>query len=114
MKHLADIRLSHNLLLALDELRGNLFAEFDIDAMVLYGSVARGEDDEESDQDLLILTARPLPRPVRHRITDIVFEVNLQYGTNISTLVLDRGSWESGPTSVLPIHDEILREGILV
>jgi predicted nucleotidyltransferase len=99
---------------ALDELRRRLLGSFDIEAMNIFGSVMRGEADEESDIDLLIITARPLQRPLRHQITDIVFEINLRYGTNFSTLVVDRASWETGMLSVLPLHDEIVREGVAV
>ncbi|MEK9136627.1 MAG: nucleotidyltransferase domain-containing protein, partial [Bacteroidota bacterium] len=82
------------------------------DGIVLYGSFSRGESDEESDIDLLVFTRLPLQRKVRHQITDTVFEVNLKYDTNFSTLVVDRASWESGIFSILPVRDEILRDGI--
>ena len=97
---------------ALGELRRRLFDECDIESLILYGSVARGEADEESDLDLLIVTAQPFTRTARHEITDLVFEVNLLYGTNFSTLVVDRSSWEAGAFSVLPLREEILNEGI--
>ena len=42
----------------------------------------------------------------------MVFEVNLRYNTNFSTLVVDRISWEEGPISVLPIQDEILKDSV--
>ena len=64
-----------------------LYGQFHVVRVLLYGSVARGEADEESGIDLLILTAKPLSRPARHDITDVVFDVNLHYGTNFSTLV---------------------------
>ncbi len=98
--------------LALDELRRKVLHEFEIKGFVLYGSVARGEADEESDLDLLIVTARPLVRTERHKITDLVFETNLRHGTNFSSLVVDRYSWEEGPLSILPLREEILQEGI--
>jgi predicted nucleotidyltransferase len=98
---------------ALNELRGILSDEFAVQALVLYGSVARGEADEESDLDLLVVTDQPLTRVARHqKITDMVFEINLRYSTNISTLVVDRNSWEVGVVSVLPLKDEILKDGI--
>jgi predicted nucleotidyltransferase len=109
-----DIVLTSNQYQALTELRRKLFDEFDIEAMVLYGSVVRGEADEESDLDLLILTSKPLTRPMRHKITDVVFELNLRYDTNFSSLVIDQHCWEEGYISVLPIRDEILKEGILI
>lgn len=112
MKRLEDISLTPNQNQALTELRRRLFDEFEIEALILYGSIARGEADEESDFDLLILTARPLTRPARHKITNVVFEVNLHYGTNFSTLVVDRRSWDIGAIAVLPLRDEIIKDGI--
>jgi predicted nucleotidyltransferase len=108
---LNDIVLSPNQRQALAELRKRLL-QSDVEEIILYGSVARREADEESDLDLLILTRRPFSRSERHMITDAVFEINLRYSTNFSTLVIDRNAWETGMVSVLPIRDEILREGI--
>ena len=112
MKRFDNVTLAPNQYQALDELHRRLFDEFDIEAVTLYGSVARGEADEESDLDLLIVTAHPFTRPACHGITDVVFEVNLLYGTNFSTLVVDRNSWEVGVFSVLPLREEILKDGI--
>ena len=99
---------------ALREIKRRLQETGEIEALVLYGSYARGQGDEESDVDLLVVTARPLTRWERHRITNIVFEVNLQHDTNFSTLVVDAKSWETGIISVLPIRDEIIRDGVQV
>lgn len=99
---------------ALALIQRRLREKFRVEAMMLYGSVARGEADDESDIDLLILTQNQLSRLERHQITGIVFEVNLEYGTNFSTLVATRDSWESGLPSVLPIRQQILKEGIAV
>lgn len=114
MRRLQDGDLTPNEDQALGELRRRLIELFQTEAIVLFGSRARGEADGESDVDLLILTRDPLTRRERHRITDVIFEVNLHYDTNFSSLVIDRDSWERGPVSVLPIRDEILRDGILV
>ena len=112
MKTLDEIRLTPSQRQALSELQQQLYGSFGIQAISLFGSFARGEADQESDIDLLIITKRPLKRTVRHQITEIVFEVNLKYDTNFSTLVIDRLSWEEGLISVLPLRDEILKEGI--
>lgn len=114
MKQLSDITLSENQLKALISIQNQLHEKFQVDTIILYGSVARGTQDIESDLDLLILTPEPLARIVRHQITDLIFDVNLQYDTNVSSLVVDEESWEKGAASVLPIHDEIMREGIAV
>lgn len=112
MRHLDDVTLAPYQRDALVELRQRLSVEFEIEGVVLFGSAVRGEADEESDLDLLILTKKPMTRPNRHQITDLIFDINLRHGTNLSSLVIDRETWERGVVSVLPIHDEILRDGV--
>jgi predicted nucleotidyltransferase len=114
MKSIGTIFFTESHREALSEIKRNLREKFDIKAFVLYGSVARGQADEESDVDLLVVTCKPLTRFERHEITDAVFDVNLRFNTNFSTLVVDSESWETGMISVLPIRDEILRDGIPV
>ena len=62
VKRIEDISLSQNQHRALSELRERLFAEFDIEDLILYGSIVWGEADEESDIDVLVVTPRPLTR----------------------------------------------------
>ncbi len=115
MKRIKSINLNSNEQHALTELRQRLDKELPIEDIILYGSVARGEADQESDIDLLILTKWRLTRITRHnKITNEVFEVNLKYSTNISTLVVDIDSWKNGAVSILPFRDEVLKEGILL
>ena len=104
--------LSSTQLDALSEIKEKVSRHFEVVDFFLYGSAARGDAEDESDLDLMILVSEPLSRSKRHEITDIVFDVNLRFETNFSTLVVDRKSWESGLISVLPFRDEIKREGI--
>lgn len=114
MKQADDIPMAPRQRQALREIKRRLPANLNVRSLVLYGSFARGQADEESDLDLLVVTANQLTRFERHEITDVVFEVNLKHDTNFSTLVVDLKSWETGLFSVLPIRDEIIRDGIQV
>jgi predicted nucleotidyltransferase len=112
MKMLHDLRLPKPLGDALQAARDRITAEFSVDRIVLFGSVVQGKTDEESDVDLLIvLTERPSGQ-MRDRITGLILDINLEYGTNLSELIVDRQTWDYGLPSVLPIHQEIEEEGI--
>ena len=97
---------------ALAELKERIAATYPVVRFTLFGSAARGEMDEESDVDLLVLTEKPLMWKERDAISDETFRVNLRYDTNISVLIVDLHNWEAGPISVMPIREEIRQEGI--
>jgi len=113
MKTIDQIGLTSVQKRALDEINELLRKSFSIESITLFGSMSRGEADAESDIDILIITNELLNRETRHHITDIVFEINLRYDTNFSTLVLDKTNWE-GVYSVLPLKKEILRDGVIL
>jgi len=112
VKRFEDLSLSDNERMALSRVKERLRRQFGVKRLALFGSLARGEADEESDVDLLVLTSRPLNRAERHLITDLVCDVNLEYGTNLSTLVIDEESWERGLVSLLPIRQAIEQDGV--
>lgn len=111
---LEDINLSQEEYQALRRIKSAVTGQFDIDNILLFGSVARGQADEESDIDLLIMTKEPLNRWERHEITDAVCDINLEYGTNFSTTVVDSHTWAHGPMSLLNIYADVERDGIPV
>lgn len=81
--------------------------------VILFGSKARGDDDTESDIDLLVLTDEPVTWAERKEINDSLFEIQLKYDVIISTLITTVTDWNEGVFSVLPIHDEISTQGII-
>jgi predicted nucleotidyltransferase len=109
---LHDLQLPKSLRDALQTARDRISAEFAVDRVVLFGSVVRGEADEESDVDLLVVLKGPLEHKIRNRISRIILDINLEYDTNLSSLVVEQQAWDEGLLSVSPIHEEIEEEGI--
>jgi len=108
------LELSLNEQAALIETKNRLKAGFPVEEFIVFGSVARGEATDESDLDLLVLTSRPMSHREEHAMCDIIFDINFSYGTNISILVTDKAAWEKGLISLLPIREEVARDGIVI
>ncbi len=77
-KELVDLSLSPNLRTALQALRRRLMTEFDINRLVLFGSFAWGQPDEESDVDLLIVLNDKVNLETEDSISRVVLDINLQ------------------------------------
>jgi len=112
MKTLEHVKLKANDRQAIEAAIRLLKQKYPVEAIVLYGSKARGTDDPESDIDLLVLTSRELSWRERNTITDALYDIQLQYGVVISTLVVSAREWSEGRYSVLPIHDEVEQYGV--
>jgi len=112
MKTISDITLQSKDREAIAATTALLKERFPVVRVILFGSKAIGRDDAESDIDLLVLTARKLEWRERDAITDALFDVEMAHDVVISTLVLPIEEWEHGPYSVLPIRDEVDREGV--
>jgi uncharacterized protein len=113
-KTLADLKLNHKLRAALRAIRDRVSTQFDIDRVILFGSVAWGHPDEESDVDVLFVLKDNIDLETENRISHEIFEINLEYDTNLSELIVDRQTWDSGLASAMPIRDQIERRGVRV
>ncbi|MBC7325338.1 MAG: nucleotidyltransferase domain-containing protein [Moorella sp. (in: Bacteria)] len=99
---------------ALEEVKRRLKGEFPVERFIVYGSVARGEAREDSDLDLLVIASRPVSHREQYAMVDEVCEVNLEYGSNISLLIVDGDNWERGLLSAMPLRAEVERDGVAI
>lgn len=106
--------LSRSEVVALRELIERLRLHYKVEKVVVFGSKVRGEADDESDLDVLILTGEKATYELLNEVSGECFEVNLKHGTNISVVVIDKASWETGLWSVTPFHDAVQNEGVTV
>jgi uncharacterized protein len=79
--------------------------------LVLYGSCARGDYDSDSDIDVAIIV-RDLTRELKDRILENVADVEMEYLTPLSTLVISEDDFAFLRSRERRIALDIEREGI--
>ena len=86
-----------------------------LDAVILYGSYARGDYDDESDIDIMVVVdcrTEDLHR-FRHMLTDVSSHLSLEYGVTVSVAMADTESFNRYG-NFLPFYININREGIKI
>jgi len=106
--------LENNQIRAIKKLKKELEKQYHIYDMAIFGSVARQEDDEESDLDLFIIIKEKATHETRNNISDIVFEINLEYESNISIIIMQKEDWNKGFTKITPFYNEIKKDGVFI
>lgn len=97
---------------AIEEASRLLRERFPVEEVILFGSKARGDDDDESDIDLLVLTSRDLSRRERHEIVRALFPLQLAHDVVLSPLIVAASEWRDGLLSVHPIRSEVDEQGV--
>ena len=112
MRTLQDIRLKENDRRAIERAVAILRNRFPVERVILFGSKARGDDDNESDIDLLVLTTRPITHADEDRMTEFLFQLQLDLGVMITPLVIAADEWEHGVYQAAPVRWEVERDGV--
>ena len=81
--------------------------------ILLYGSVARGTADEESDVDIAVLLKSGETKEMSEEMLDLVVDLELEYNKVLSVLRIDYNKfkeWED----VMPFYKNVKKDGILL
>jgi len=105
------MRLSESEERILADLVGTLRSEFGALEIVLYGSAARGDLEEGSDIDLLVVLPE-VDWEIEQQISDCCFDAGLKCGRVISTACFGRDEIGESPLRVSPFVLNVRREGI--
>ncbi len=95
---------------ALSRVARTLRDRFGAREVILYGSAARGELDEESDIDLLVVLPR-LDWELQKEIIGVCFEAELQCGRVFSATCYTTEEMEDSPLRSSPLVSVVRREG---
>lgn len=82
--------------------------------IILYGSRARNEAKSESDYDFLVLVAGEISEELENKIGDAIYELELEWGVVISSILFSLKEWESPLYNEMPLVKNIKREGIVL
>ena len=84
-------------------------------SVILYGSYARGDYDDESDIDVMALVEmeREDLSLYRRRVSDFSVELDIKYDVLLSIKLQDAATYRRY-LSVLPFYQNVNREGVIV
>jgi len=82
--------------------------------LLLYGSVARGEQTPESDYDVLVITPDKLSGASEATLHRAVYELGLDRDAVISLFLSTKDEWEQPITKVTPYYQNVTSEGIAI
>jgi predicted nucleotidyltransferase len=115
MKTLEEVKvLKSNEKKALNELKAQLKQKISNIEIILYGSKARGDSEEFSDIDLLILVDEKVNRELKERINNIRYDIELKYDVVFGLILENKEFWDSKLADAMPFHRNVEKEGILL
>ncbi len=80
--------------------------------IILYGSVARGTQTQESDIDIAVIV-KSYTKDMHEQMTDFIVDLELEYDKVLSVLLIDYDKfveWEN----VMPFYKNVKKEGIIL
>jgi predicted nucleotidyltransferase len=91
----------HRLLLQLKEGLRQIYAD-NLSAVYLFGSYARGEEDLESDVDVVVVLNRFEHYGAEvNRTSELTAKLSLEYGVSISKVFFNQKDWKEAQTPFL-------------
>ena len=96
----------------LKEVTERLIKEYKPEKIILFGSKVRGDFDEESDIDILILIDSEVNSKVEEEINEIAYDIELKYEVVFGKIIESKAFWNSPLAMAMPIHRKIDNEGV--
>lgn len=114
MKVLSKLKINGTELTSIQKLKEKILEEFPGAEFILYGSKAKGNDEEFSDIDILVLLGREVTTEIEKRIFDIAYDIGLENDIIFSIIVESKKFWESPLAKAMPFHWNVTMDGITI
>ena len=84
-----------------------------LEQVILYGSYARGDHDDESDVDIMVVADIPHEDCWKEykRISDLTWSLDLEHDVLVSICITDSDTFRTY-ASILPFYLNVLHEGV--
>lgn len=82
-------------------------------SIILYGSVARGTNTEESDVDIALIMHGKLDFDTEDKLSDFIVDMNLKYDKVFSVIDIDIEHFRKW-INALPFYQNVEREGVVL
>ncbi len=100
--------------LLLQRLKAKIVERLPLRRLVLFGSRARGDNEPDSDVDVLVVLDGPVSHESEEYVRSCAWELSYENGVVIFPLVVARTEWEEGPASASLLAAAVGNEGIEV
>ncbi len=81
--------------------------------VILYGSRARGDERDDSDWDILILTDYPVDLQIEREFRNKLYDLELDTGESLSVFAYSKDDWQTRQR-ITPFYQNVSQEGILL
>ena len=114
VKNVYDDKKMKQMLADVEKRMRDLFYQ-NLDAIILYGSYARGDFTDDSDVDIMVLVDEKEDDLKKHddKITDIMVDLSLKYDIVISLYVQSVQNYNKY-VKMLPFYKNVQKDGIRV
>jgi uncharacterized protein len=85
-----------------------------VERVILFGSKARGDDDCESNIDLLVITSLPVDAAEANAMQETAWDVGHEHGLAVQLVVRSHQQWWNGIDQATPLRLQIDADGIEV
>lgn len=82
-------------------------------SVILYGSVARGTQTDESDIDIAVMLRSEENADMKERMTDIIVDLELEYNKVLSVLRIDYEKFKKWEDT-MPFYKNIKKDGVVL